>query len=405
MPVRLLRAARNDRNRFVALYIGLVLGLLVAAAAFMYEARVIVQDGVSEDIAFSVLSTTNRVLDDLQDAETGQRGYLLTGSAAYLQPYRRGSRDVESAMRELFGVVAADPPSIDIVRRIDALRRDKLTELARTIDLFQRGDRQGAIALVQTDEGNREMDRLRGEFAQLSQRWQTRQHDAASDARERLMFGAGALAVFAIFVGGLLAYALAVQRRAFASISAYSQAMDREAALDSLTGLPNRRSLLAAIDAVAAQPGIEMRKVALLYLDVDGFKSVNDVLGHSAGDVFLRRLARWLSAVVRREDMLARIGGDEFVALLADYGDDDDLRRLARRLIEQVHAVAQAEYAGRFSIGLSIGIATYPDRVTNIRQLMDVADAAMYVAKRERSSFRFGPVTANDQAYDVSVSK
>ena len=102
---------------------------------------------------------------------------------------------------------------------------------------------------------------------------------------------------------------------------------------------------------------------------------------------------------------MARVGGDEFVALLTDYGNDDDLRRLARRLIEQAQAVAQAEYAGRFSIGLSIGIATYPDRVNNVWQLIDVADAAMYVAKRKKSSFCFGPVTANDQSYDVSVSK
>ncbi len=405
MPARLFRTARNDRNRFVALYIGLVLGLLIATAAFMYEARVIVEDGVSEDIAFSVLSTTNRVLDDLQDAETGQRGYLLTGSAAYLQPFERGSRDVEPAMRQLYEVVAGDAASIEIVGRIDALQRTKLAELTRTIDLARSGDRTGAIALVQTDEGKREMDRLRAEFAKLSQRWQARQQGAASDARQRVVFGAGALAVVAIFIGGLLAYALLIQRRAFASITAYSQAMDREAALDSLTGLPNRRRLLAAIDTVAAQPEIETRKVALLYLDVDGFKSVNDVLGHSAGDLFLRRLAKWLSAVVRRQDMLARIGGDEFVVLLTDYGDDEDLRRLAHRLVEQVRAVAQAEYAGRFSIGLSIGIATYPDRVSNIRQLMDVADAAMYVAKRERSPFRFGPASANDQAYDVSVSK
>ena len=405
MPVRLFRAARNDRNRFVALYIVLFIGLLIAAAAFIYEARVIIEDDVSEDIAFSGLSTTNRVLDDLQDAETGQRGYLLTGSPGYLQPYERGTRDVEPAMRQLYGVAVADPSSIAIVRRIDALQHSKLAELARTIELARGGDRSRAIALVQTDEGKREMDRLRLEFTQLSQRWQARQHGAAGDARKRVMFGAGALAVVAAFVGGLLAYALVVQRRAFANISAYSQAMDREAALDALTGLPNRRRLLAAIDALAAQPGIETRKVALLYLDVDGFKSVNDVLGHSAGDIFLRRLAKWLSAVVRRQDVLARIGGDEFVALLTDYGDDDDLRRLAQRLIEQVRAVAQAEFAGRFSIGLSIGIATYPDRVTHIRQLMDVADAAMYRAKRERSSFRFGPVTANDQAYDVSASK
>lgn len=405
MPARLFRSARNDRNRFVALYVALVLGLLIAAAAFVYEARVVIADGIAEDSAFSILSTTNRVLDDLQDAETGQRGYLLTGSAAYLQPYERGARDVEQALRQLYLSTGADAASMRIVRRIDGLRQTKLAELARTIDLARAGDRTDAIALVQTDEGKREMDKLRADFAQLSELWQARQHQAAADARQRVMFGAGALAAVAIFVGALLAYALAVQRRAFANIRAYSEAMDREAALDSLTGLPNRRRLLAAIDAVAAEPGIETRKVALLYLDVDGFKSVNDVLGHSAGDFFLRRLAKWLSAVVRREDMLARVGGDEFVALLTDYGNDDDLRRLARRLIEQVQAVAQAEYAGRFSIGLSIGIATYPDRVTNIRQLMDVADAAMYVAKRERSAFRFGPVTANDQAYGVSVSK
>ena len=405
MPARLFRSARNDRNRFVALYIALVLGLLIAAAAFVYEARVVIADGVAEDSAFSILSTTNRVLDDLQDAETGQRGYLLTGFAAYLQPYERGLRDVEQGLRQLYLSAGADAASMQIVRRIDGLRQTKLAELARTIDLARAGDRRDAIALVQTDEGKREMDKLRAEFAQLSELWQARQHQAAADARQRVIFGAGALAVVAIFVGALLAYALVVQRRAFANIRAYSEAMDREAALDSLTGLPNRRRLLAAIDAVAAEPGIETRKVALLYLDVDGFKSVNDVLGHSAGDFFLRRLAKWLSAVVRREDMLARVGGDEFVALLTDYGNDDDLRRLARRLIEQVQAVAQAEYAGRFSIGLSIGIATYPDRVTNIRQLMDVADSAMYVAKRERSAFRFGPVTANDQAYGVSVSK
>lgn len=404
MPARLFRSARNDRNRFVALYIALVFGLLIAAAAFVYEARVIISDGVAEDSAFSVLGTTNRVLDDLQDAETGQRGYLLTGSRAYLQPYERGSRDVEQALRQLYLLAGADSASMQIVRRIDGLRQTKLAELARTVDLARNGDRREAIALVQTDEGKREMDRLRAGFAQLSELWQARQHRAAADARRRVIFGAGALAAVASFVGALLAYALVVQRRAFANIRAYSEAMDREAALDSLTGLPNRRRLLAAIDAVAAEPGIDTRKVALLYLDVDGFKSVNDVLGHSAGDVFLRRLAKWLSAVVRREDMLARVGGDEFVALLSDYGNDDDLRRLARRLIEQVQAVAQAEYAGRFSIGLSIGIATYPDRVTNIRQLMDVADAAMYVAKRERLAFRFGPVTANDQAYDVSAS-
>ncbi|MGN6230155.1 MAG: diguanylate cyclase domain-containing protein [Trinickia sp.] len=403
--MRLYRSARSDRNRFVALYVVLVVGLLVAAAAFVYEAHVIIQDGVSEDRAFSVLSTTNRALDDFQDAETGQRGYLLTGSAAYLEPYVRGTRDIAQAMQQLNDAVAGDPESMEIVHRIDVARRNKLAELARTIDVARSSGWRESVALVQTDVGRREMESLRAELDRLSQVWQARRHTAAADARERVMFGGGALAVLAIFIGALLAYALVVQQRAFANIHAYSQAMDREAGCDPLTGLPNRRRLLAAIDALAARPGVEGEKVALFYLDIDGFKSVNDALGHGAGDVFLRRLAKWLSAVVRREDLLARVGGDEFVVLLTDYGDDEQLRALARRLVEQVHAVSQAEYAGRFQIGLSIGIATYPDRVKNVRQLVDVADAAMYVAKRERSRFRFGPVTANDSAYGVSVAK
>jgi diguanylate cyclase (GGDEF)-like protein len=404
LPARLFRSARNDRNRFVALYILLVLGLLVAAAAFIYEAQIIADDGALEDRAFSVLSITNRVLDDLQDAESGQRGYLLTRSTPYLQPYIRGRRDVEYASQQLNDVVSGDAESMAIVHRIDDRRRNKLVEMERTLDLARANHWSEAMALVQTDEGKREMDMLRSEFDNLSRLWQARRQAAANDVRQRVTFGASALAAVAVFVGGLLAYALVVQQRAFANITAYSEAMDREAGCDPLTGLPNRRRLLSAIDSLAAGAGTGA-KVAVFYLDVDGFKSVNDVLGHSAGDAFLRRLAKWLSAVVRREEMLARVGGDEFVVLLRDYGDDEELRRLAHRLIEQVQAVAQAEYSGRFSIGLSIGIATYPDRVKNIRQLIEVADAAMYVAKREGSSLSFGPVTANDSEYDISVSK
>lgn len=406
LPARLFRSARHDRNRFVALYALLLTGLLLAAAAFVWEARIIVQAGATEEQAFTILGITNHVLDDLQDAETGQRGYLLTGSTAYLRPYDRGVRDVEDAARQLDRLLAGDAASQAVLQRIAPVRDRKLAELARTIDLTRGGDWREAIALVNTDEGKRDMEKLRMEFDTLRGIWDARRRTAAADIRTRVVFGASALGIFAVFVGGLLAYALVVQQRAFANISAYSEAMDREAGCDPLTGLPNRRRLLAEIDAAASRLDVGACKVALLFLDIDGFKSVNDVLGHSAGDAFLRRLAKWLSAVVRREDLLGRVGGDEFVVLLSDYGDDEDLRQLARRLIAQVHALSEAEFGGRFQIGLSIGIATYPDRVKNVRQLIDAADAAMYAAKSERASaFRFASVTANDSEYNVSASK
>ena len=90
MPSRLSHSAKADRNPFIALYVATALGLLVAAGMLVYEARVIVDDSVRDEEAFAVLGAANSVLDNLEDAETGQRGYLLTGDESYLSPYRQG---------------------------------------------------------------------------------------------------------------------------------------------------------------------------------------------------------------------------------------------------------------------------------------------------------------------------
>jgi diguanylate cyclase (GGDEF)-like protein len=204
------------------------------------------------------------------------------------------------------------------------------------------------------------------------------------------MFGSAALVAIAVLVCCLMGYTVYVQRRAFARVHAYSNALNQQAAQDTLTGLPNRRRLLSTIDALSNDAAASGR-IALLYLDIDGFKNVNDAMGHSAGDVLLRRLAESLRTATRQNDMLARVGGDEFVLLATDCGEDAKLRELADRLVSSVRAVGDKEYGGRFAIGVSIGIATFPDRVQTIAGLLDVADAAMYVAKRSgRSTYSFG---------------
>ncbi|MFM0259762.1 GGDEF domain-containing protein [Paraburkholderia sediminicola] len=140
--------------------------------------------------------------------------------------------------------------------------------------------------------------------------------------------------------------------------------------------------MLAAIDALATPSSADdLRRTGLLYLDIDGFKSVNDTLGHSAGDALLCELGEKLRAATRQQDMLARVAGDEFVLLTTDCGDDGQLRQLAGRMIARVREVRDKRYAGRFQVGVSIGIATYPDRTNTVEQLLDVADAAMYEAK------------------------
>ncbi|MFL9906866.1 diguanylate cyclase domain-containing protein [Paraburkholderia sp. RL17-337-BIB-A] len=344
-----------------------------------------------DDEAFAVLGAANTVLHNLENAETGQRGYLLTGDESYLLPYRRGARDLDDTVLNLERVVSNDEKSVELVRRIEHAKTDKVKELARSIELARSGSRADAIALMQTNEGMRYMESLRTDLDHLLNDWREKRRVATRDAHIRLVYGAAALAVVAVLVCCLMVYTLFIQRRAFAKVHAYSAALDREAAHDPLTGLPNRRRLLAAVDALATPSVDESRRTGLLYLDIDGFKSVNDALGHSAGDALLRELGEALRAATRQQDMLARVGGDEFVLLATDCGDDEQLRQLAGRMIARVREVGDQKYAGRFQIGVSIGIATYPDRTDSVEQLLDIADAAMYEAKKGgRSIYRFG---------------
>jgi diguanylate cyclase (GGDEF)-like protein len=125
--------------------------------------------------------------------------------------------------------------------------------------------------------------------------------------------------------------------------------------------------------------------VGVLYLDLDGFKGVNDTLGHAAGDVLLRAVANRLRAVARKTDVVARLGGDEFLVLLADLPGGVDaaavVRSVAARIVDEVNEpVAVAGDEARVSA--SVGISLYPWDAADAAALIANADAAMYVSKR-----------------------
>ena len=150
---------------------------------------------------------------------------------------------------------------------------------------------------------------------------------------------------------------------------------------DFLTGLPNRALLndrLAQSIALALRNG---KKVALMYLDLDHFKHINDSLGHAVGDQLLQSAARRLQTCVRLSDTVSRQGGDEFVVLLPEVADVQDAALTAEKLIE---AMAQPHLVGehRLHVTLSIGISIYPDDGKDVETLVKNADIAMYHAKR-----------------------
>ena len=155
--------------------------------------------------------------------------------------------------------------------------------------------------------------------------------------------------------------------------------LDGLAFTDALTGLSNRTQLFERIEAAIARTGRGEARFSIFYLDLDGFKSVNDRGGHATGDAVLREIAHRLRASMRESDTVARIGGDEFVIIAAPHNDDVALA-LAYRLIDAVTPPIETS-EGVYAVGVSIGIATYPHDGASVRALLAAADGALYSAK------------------------
>ncbi|MDK9724939.1 MAG: EAL domain-containing protein [Sterolibacteriaceae bacterium MAG5] len=165
---------------------------------------------------------------------------------------------------------------------------------------------------------------------------------------------------------------------------------------DQLTGLPNRRALEERAARLIASGRRRDRGLALMFLDLDRFKNINDTLGHQVGDLLLIEVARRLVACVRATDTVVRLGGDEFVVLVEDVADHQDVAAIARKihasLGEPVHIDGRALHAPP-----SIGIALYPEDGADIETLMQNADTAMYQVKSAgRNAWTFYTPRMND---------
>lgn len=162
----------------------------------------------------------------------------------------------------------------------------------------------------------------------------------------------------------------------------------RLAYYDPLTGLPNRRLLDDRLELAIRHAHRQAKRLAVIFLDLDHFKQVNDALGHAAGDELLLNVSRRLRSHLREDDTLARLSGDEFIVLLNEVEELDEVTRVARRLIDSVSAPFDIE-GQVFRVGCSLGIGLYPDDAATPAGLVRCADSAMYQAKQEgRNTYR-----------------
>lgn len=216
--------------------------------------------------------------------------------------------------------------------------------------------------------------------------WRAQRDRTTADMRTRLSLVADALIVLSAVLFGALMTALVMYSARNRQLAHESREFKQAALHDALTGLPNRRRLLDAIEVAAAKSAQDTkpRKFAVLYIDLDGFKAINDTRGHRAGDELLAAVAKQFQQVVRATDVVARIGGDEFAVLVQEFVNETQLAAIAQRLMKAV-----SDTAGRLGIGFisaSIGIASYPDPIRDRDRLIAAADEAMYQVKRTGKS-------------------
>ncbi|WP_341319107.1 GGDEF domain-containing protein [Paraburkholderia sp. IMGN_8] len=212
--------------------------------------------------------------------------------------------------------------------------------------------------------------------------WHAQRDLDSADVRVRISHVADTLIALGAILFGMLIIALAMYTRRARQLAGRSRKFEHAALHDPMTGLPNRRKLFASLQETATRPsaGSTRQRIAVLYIDLDGFKRVNDSLGHRIGDEFLIAVSRRFRESVRQADVVARIGGDEFAVLVRDFSTDAELGEIAQRLISCV--IQTDALMGTGLVRASIGIASFPDSVKDYRRLVAAADETMYQVKR-----------------------
>lgn len=165
---------------------------------------------------------------------------------------------------------------------------------------------------------------------------------------------------------------------------------------DQLTNLPNRNLIKDRFEQMTAHASRYGKKVAILYMDLDNFKDLNDIQGHMAGDQFLKNIAKLLKSMLRKEDTVGRLGGDEFVILLGGLDHEEEAIRLAQKINNKGRLPVSVNGHDVYS-GFSIGVAFFPNDGRDMETLFKHSDIAMYRAKEKRNSFELFTSSMNQK--------
>lgn len=279
-----------------------------------------------------------------------------------LDEHPRG--ELSDAFSDLMRHVAAHEKAIDeVAAHLDAGRQSSADELLAQVDY--------AAYLNRTESLYARLTALSDERRNTANRLVT-----YSAFRLSIIF-----TMMSALVIGVIWLGFAMSTRARRRMDELSKKLASRATHDTLTGLPNRDLFYDRLSQSISAARRKRQRIAVFYMDLDGFKEVNDTYSHQVGDATLREAARRLRVSIRKMDTVARLGGDEFAIIVNDLRRPDDAGRLAEKIIAAIGVPMQLYDSRTYQIGISIGIALYPDSGGEIDRLVKAADQAMYQSK------------------------
>jgi len=380
-----LKRGRPSQLALIAGIVVLLMSLLLGGAGVMalQASRMRKDADARAHHTTHVLEASYTVRLATLETMRGERGYLLTHDEAFLGPYRAGRAQLAGGVRTLQSLVSDNPAQSGQAARIRALVETHLDLMSRMVALEQEGRHREAVRRVRAGEGKQAIDAILTALDEFEavERTLLDQRRAAEDratrAAELYQYLLCVVGLVLLVVGVVVANAL---RRSWAREAAAHEELRQRATTDELTGLANRRELLASLDRMMASARRSGRPLSVAILDIDHFKRVNDRFGHIAGDEVIRRVAQMAVEVMRNEDLVGRLGGEEYVIVLPDT-DAGQAMLACERLRKAIAATQVMLPEGTvLQVTLSSGIAAFnpeDDRTSLIAR----ADEALYAAK------------------------
>ncbi len=373
--------------RKVIIWFGLGIAILVVNA-FIAGRAVVTLTEASQAVehGLQVRDLLREVRSTVISSETGQRNYIITGNADYLEHSLKLLNSTENQVNEVQGLVENDSSELEKSELLQSLIRARTAEFESTLDYSRKGAKTAALKAITTEEGKytrERIDQLLAEFAASQGGLLARQTEELRESSQFSLVTFYVATSFGLIFLGLLCYFvyrdIAERRRA-------EEKLRVVATHDPLTALPNRTLLHERLSHALARAQRHGRQLAVLFVDLDRFKNINDTLGHDAGDRLLQITAQRLYDCLRETDTMARQGGDEFVVLMDELTDREPITRVAQRILDAVGQPFVID-GQEIHITASIGISVYPE---DGRTLLRNADIAMYRAKEKgKNNYQF----------------